>query len=112
MATNEHDKANSKPPMAPARRAPGEDGDKKPAPEFSVTAVAERLPEAKEPDPSLPQDRKAAEAEVGKLHKQYDDLAEQTRLAAGDPVKQNGLKAQKGEVTRRIDAIKRQHDLA
>lgn len=100
--TNEHDKANEKPDLKPE--------EKKPAAEFSVTATAERVAPTPAAE-SSEKDKAKAQSEIGTLQKKYDELAEQTRLAAGDPAKQGPLKAQKGEVTRQIDALKRKHGI-
>ena len=116
---NEHDKANEKPapaatPPAPAptrAAAAPAPTPAAPAPQLpsSTTAVAEELPAAR-PTPSE-QDRKAAEARLAPMVAEYESLAEQTRLARGDPAKLNPLLARKGEVTRQIDALKRANRL-
>lgn len=92
-----------------ATEAPIEPEKSKPAGPFSTTARAEELPPPRAP--IAPEDRKAGEAKLVPLQKEYDDLAAQVKDAKLDPLKANQLLRRKGDVTREIVKIKREYGI-
>jgi len=99
---NEHDRANEKPEVKPKTT------EKPVGIESSTTAFAERVPEPV--IPKTDKDRKAGQAKVATLQKEYDELLEQVRDEV-DPAKKHQLVQRKGNVTRKIDAAKREAGL-